>query len=176
MIKLGEQLDLFQKKIVHFVRIHLKLILLAILIGMIYFFYPMMNIVTPPYFKNNWIGMMIVVLILTTILVISRIYDIKFGKKKKKKVSKVIVVEKMTNNGFCDQKSEHLEKNCAQLLKKPCNTTDCCAWVKRTGKPEPECISGNADGPIFKTDEKGMKYKFDFYYFKEKKLPISKFM
>jgi len=187
MSKLRERLDIYQKRIVHFMRTQWKLIILAIVAVVGYFYFPTAGskVVIPPYFKQNRIGILIVVLGLTVILVVSKLYNIKF-KKKKKKVSKVIVVEKMTNvpppdavprlrsedGGFCDRGSESLENSCGELLERPCMMADCCAWAKRNGITK--CITGKEDGATFKTDEKGNKYKFDFYYFKEKKTPVSK--
>ena len=94
-----------------------------------------------------------------------------------KKVSQVIVVEKMTSGGFCDRKSESLEKSCSQLLKEPCQLTDCCAWAKRKDKKKTyDALLVMLMDPIFKSDKNGKKYEFDYYYFKGKKIPISKLM
>ena len=176
MSKLSETLDRYQKKFVHFIRTNWKLLVLAILVGMSYFFFPIVSpkVHVPPYLQQNGIGILIVIVVLTVILVVSKLYNIKFKKPNgNQKVSKMIVVEKMTNEGgFCDRGSESLEKSCGELLEKSCNTTDCCAWTKRNGITK--CIAGGGDGPTFKTDEKGNKYQFDFYYFKKKKITIPK--
>ena len=123
------------------------------------------------YFQQNWNGILIIISLLILIRIIVLFYNIQFDKKKKK-VSNVIVIEKFKND-FC--KTEDLEKECGKLFEMSCNTTDCCAWAKIKGK-KPKCIPGDISGPVFKSNKKGKKYNFDFYYFKNKKIPISKLM
>ena len=179
---MSETFEYYRKKLLHFVRIYWNFIILAILIILAFLFLPQLNIGStnfnlniPPYFKQNWLGILIVILVFVVIMMVSLGLNVSF-RDRPKKVSQVIVVEKMTSGGFCDRKSESLEKSCSQLLKEPCQLTDCCAWAKRKDKKKPKCIAGNADGSIFKSDKNGKKYEFDYYYFKGKKIPISKLM
>ena len=168
------RLERIKNRSAYYIQENVQFLVLAALIMIAFIYFPTINFntVSPMYYGHKTFGILIVVFIFICIMFVSKLYNIKF-KKKPKKVKKVIIVEKMKNKDFCSRKSERLEKSCSQLMKKPCQMMDCCAWVKKKRSKKPECIAGKADGPIFKSDKKGKKFSFDFYYFKNKTLPVS---
>ena len=69
-------------------------------------------------------------------------------------------------DAFCENlrgSSHILEEKCGAMNNKNCNTTSCCIWTN-----EEKCVSGNANGATFNSDENGKTQKLDFYYFKGK--------
>ena len=165
-------------KIIRFVRKNWKKIVLGILSILFLLFLSWKidtNERTSNYFINNIFYIGIVVLILSILLILSSFYNLDFDDddNKDKRVTKTIIVEKMkTRDSFCDRGSEDLEESCQQLLEEPCNSLDCCAWCKKTGSEKGECIAGDGDGPLFKSGTDGNNYSFDYYYYKNKKIPI----
>lgn len=82
-------------------------------------------------------------------------------------------------NGFCRSHANlsELQKSCKKLSKKSCNLVDCCAYVhiSQIGNEQTdkfECVAADATGgPIYKSDEKGNVYNFDYWYYLGKKHP-----
>lgn len=73
----------------------------------------------------------------------------------------------LSNNkaeSFCKSNSSSsntLNKKCNQLTQNNCNSTSCCVWTS-----DAKCVAGNAEGPIFNTDNNGKTKDLDYYYYK----------
>ena len=157
-------------KLIKFIKKDWLNLVLATVILIIIIFVNHVGINPPPYFKNNWKKIGIIVLIFVIFVTIKSIFNLNFKKEKNKEIKKMIVVEKFKGGGFCDRDSESLEESCGKLLENPCKATLCCAWAKKQHDDKPQCIAGNENGPIFKSDEKGRLYNFDYYYYKGKQV------
>ena len=128
-------------------------------------------------------------LIFTIIFIFSifNYYVLKYNirlKKPKRKVVKRMVIEsfnKINNDVLLDKlkdvncMSKNIPKMCKQLetlrgkkSKYSCNTSHCCVWVKN--KNNSGCVPGNKDGPLYLTDNNGLKYSN--YYYKNKMYKI----
>ena len=71
-----------------------------------------------------------------------------------------------TEKGFCNalmHNSHKREQACNELTKENCQSSDCCVFLN--GK---KCVAGNANGPVYRSDEKGNIIDVDNYYFKSK--------
>jgi hypothetical protein len=94
-----------------------------------------------------------------------------------KKLLQVVTIEGLKNKpdtsiimnksaAFCEKyrgSSDSLNKVCATLTDKNCNSTSCCVLVN--GK---KCAAGNASGPTFNTDKNGKTKNIDYYYYQSK--------
>lgn len=70
------------------------------------------------------------------------------------------------SGSFCDAPEGsllELNKKCGALTKENCNVTSCCIWLNGE-----KCVTGNALGPTFLTDENKKKINVDYYYYKDK--------
>lgn len=83
-------------------------------------------------------------------------------------LEKVVVVEGMNKmeKGFCSSlihDSHKRESGCNKLTKGNCQSSDCCVFLN--GK---KCVAGNANGPVYRSNDNGDKIDVDNYYFKSK--------
>ncbi|MAR50976.1 MAG: hypothetical protein CML42_07610 [Rhodobacteraceae bacterium] len=139
------------------------------------------------YIKNNFGSIMLVVIGFFLVMAYTSINNINFEKNEKELDKKFIIETFLENNKNMNSKSSLGEKskmlktkqkitnsNCSGKLdvidstckkhkyKLSCTSYDCCNWGKRDNKLQ--CVGGGKDGPTF-----GSK-KFDYYYYKDKKI------
>lgn len=77
--------------------------------------------------------------------------------------TKMLKTEEKITNSSCSGKLDVIDSTCKkQKYKLSCTSYDCCNWGKRDNKLQ--CVGGGKDGPTF-----GAR-KFDYYYYKDKKI------
>jgi hypothetical protein len=139
------------------------------------------------YIKNNFGSILLVVIGFFLVMAYTVINNINFEKTAKELDKKFIIetflennknmkpessltektkmlkaTEKITNSS-CTGKLDVIDSTCKKhKYKLACTSYDCCNWGKRDNKLQ--CVGGGKDGPTF-----GAK-KFDYYYYKEKKI------
>ena len=139
------------------------------------------------YIKNNFGSIMLVVIGFFLVMAYTSINNINFEKSEKELDKKFIIETFAENNKNMNSKSSLGEKSkmlktkqkitdssCSGKLavidstckkhkyKLSCTSYDCCNWGKRDNKLQ--CVGGGKNGPTF-----GAK-KFDYYYYKDKKI------
>ncbi len=100
------RLERIKNRSAYYIQENVRFLILAALIIIAFIYSPTINFntVSPVYYGHKTFGILIVVFIFICIMVVSKLYNIKF-KKKPKKVKKVIIIEKMKNKDFCSRKS-----------------------------------------------------------------------
>lgn len=69
----------------------------------------------------------------------------------------------ITGESLCSiyaSKPEELNSKCGELTEKNCNSTSCCLWLNGQ-----TCVSGNANGPTFRTTG-GKNIDIKYYSYK----------
>jgi hypothetical protein len=72
-------------------------------------------------------------------------------------------------DNFCESylgNSTNLEKACNDLTETNCGNVKCCVYNNVNGK----CVSGDINGPTYKTDKDGKLITMDSYYYMGKKI------
>lgn len=125
------------------------------------------------FLSENYENILSVSILFIGLLVIFSILDIKFNddninSSKNSIINKKHLRENLDNikpsNSFCDAPNGsllELNKKCGGLTKENCNVTSCCIWLNGE-----KCVTGNASGPTFLTDENKEKINVDYYYYK----------
>lgn len=83
--------------------------------------------------------------------------------------SKSESIDTMMKAGFCKShlgNPTELETECQKLSKHSCTATSCCVWASMNSTES--CVSGNANGPIFKNGTVESPKTLDYYYFEDK--------
>lgn len=82
---------------------------------------------------------------------------------------------KMIKTGFCNshKKSHTLEKSCNKLSRKSCSVVNCCVYAHNAETNKATCVAGDEQrGPIYKTDDKGSRFSYDYWYYLGKKYNV----
>ena len=69
-------------------------------------------------------------------------------------------------NSICETykgSSKNLNNACDKLTNRNCNATSCCVFTSNN-----KCAAGNANGPIYNTDNNGKTNNLDYYYYQNK--------
>lgn len=127
------------------------------------------------FIKENIQEIVIVVLVIMFLLVLINIkgIDLNAPKPEAKLVQEVTVetfdtsdnIQKLMSSPselFCDSylgNSAELEKSCNELTQRNCSDVKCCVY--NNGK----CVSGDLNGPTYKTDKDGKLITIDSYYY-----------
>ena len=72
-----------------------------------------------------------------------------------------------SSQNFCESylgDSTKLEESCNQLTKTHCGEVKCCVYAND------KCVSGDSNGPTYKTDKDGKLITMDSYYYLGKKM------
>ena len=137
------------------------------------------------FIKENAQKILIIVVVVVLLLVLINIKGINLNEPKPEStlVQEVTVetfapgididseenIKKMMSSSseiFCESylgDSAGLEKSCNELTKSNCGDVKCCVYSKigKNGK----CVSGDINGPIYKTDKDGKMITMDSYYY-----------
>ena len=110
----------------------------------------------------------LIVGLILMILVYAKSVGWNFNPQVSHHLEKVVVVEGMNKmeRGFCSSlihNSHKRESGCNKLTKGNCQSSDCCVFLN--GK---KCVAGNANGPVYRSNDNGDKIDVDNYYFKSK--------
>lgn len=114
----------------------------------------------------------IVVVLFLLVLINIKGLDLNAPKPESKLVQEVTVetfipeenMKKMSSSSenFCKSyvgNSEELETACNQLTERNCNEVKCCVYGNN------KCVSGDLNGPTYKTDKDGKLITMDTYYY-----------
>ena len=135
------------------------------------------------FIKENYLNIIIFVLIFIGFLVLIDIKDWNFSHSEpvltqevimetmeNRQVDKNDVLKELkltSNDSFCesfihDSSANDLEGACQKLTKKNCLQTSCCVYY------QDKCAAGSEDGPTFKTDKDRNSFNIDYYYYQNK--------
>lgn len=130
------------------------------------------------FIKENANYIIIIVVVVLFLLVIINIKGIDLNEPKpKSKLVQEVTVETFNNpdenidtiaatqsDNFCHSylgNSEDLEKACNSLTENNCASVSCCVYNNSNKK----CVSGDINGPTYKTDTDGKLVTMDTYYY-----------
>jgi len=135
------------------------------------------------FFKNNYLNIVIIIVIVIGLLVIISVKDINLNAPvQPTHLVQTVTVETFTPGinenedldqlkmlpaqGFCSSlegNTAELEKSCSELTKDNCAEVGCCVYMRDglNGK----CVAGDHHGPTYKTDEDGNMVTADRYYY-----------
>jgi hypothetical protein len=135
------------------------------------------------FFKNNYLNIGIIILVVVGLLVIISIKDINLNEPvQPTHLVQSVTVETFTPGinenedldqlnmgiaqGFCaslEGNTAQLEDSCNELTKDNCAEVGCCVYMRDglNGK----CVAGSKNGPTYKTDKDGNMITADRYYY-----------
>ena len=133
------------------------------------------------FFKNNYLNIVIIIVVVIGLLVIISIKDINLNAPvQPTHLVQTVTVETFTQEvnedldqlkmlpaqGFCSSlegNTVELEKSCSELTKDNCAEVGCCVYMRDglNGK----CVAGDHHGPTYKTDKDGNMVTADRYYY-----------
>jgi hypothetical protein len=127
--------------------------------------------------KENIKKIVFIIIVVLFLLVLINIKDINFNNTKpESKLVQEVTIEtfdmnntediltNLTNSSdiFCKSylgNSSDLEKGCNELTKSNCADVKCCIYANN------KCMSGDINGPTYKTDKDGKMITIDSYYY-----------
>jgi hypothetical protein len=136
------------------------------------------------FIKNNYLNILIIVIIVLGLLVIINLKGINLNPPKPQaKLLQEVTVEGFENeefeqlklkpsDSFCESylgNSAELELECNKLTESNCAETKCCVFT--VNKESRKCVAGSINGPTYKTDKDGKLITMDSYYYMGNRLP-----
>jgi hypothetical protein len=136
------------------------------------------------FIKNNYLNILIIVIIVLGLLVIINLKGINLNPPKPQaKLLQEVTVEGFENeeleqlklkpsDSFCESylgNSAELELECNKLTESNCAETKCCVFT--VNKESRKCVAGSINGPTYKTDKDGKLITIDSYYYLGQRMP-----